>query len=243
MRPARCLLLIVGALLTPPPVPAAAPPAKGDPPHRWMLAGEPARRVAQWERQVRQEWAAGDFAAAEEAARRIVALRSRLQGAGHWETVEARFRVSAMHQANGLKGKQRARFRTLPAQIEKAVGLYRKGRYTQAEALFRSKMELCRAVLGERHPETLDGYGGTAACLDVQGKAVRAEPLHRKALELCRAVLAGKGVEVSVWRQRKTFSARLPAGALGLSVDRRPAPEAVRANREAERTGWPAKTG
>jgi CHAT domain-containing protein/Tfp pilus assembly protein PilF len=189
MRPFGCTLLLAGLLALPPSAGAAAPPAKGDPPYRWMLPGEDARRADALEERVVDLWSAGRFAEARKAAQQVLALRAHAQGGGHWQTVLARYRLSALEKADGLKGDERAKFALVLAQQAVATFLYRRGHYAQAEALFRKALEARRAVLGGRHPETAESLNGVALCQQAGGRAGAAEPSYRQALATCRAAL------------------------------------------------------
>jgi Tfp pilus assembly protein PilF len=59
-----------------------------------------------------------------------------------------------------------------------------KGKYAEAEAMYRQTLELKETVLGKDHPSTLGSIMNLANSLDDQGKYVKAEAIHRQTLEL-----------------------------------------------------------
>jgi hypothetical protein len=68
------------------------PPAD-KPPYQRLLPGDDAKQAAELAKQVTEREAAGDFAGEVQAAKELLALRERVQGADHWETVNARWRL------------------------------------------------------------------------------------------------------------------------------------------------------
>ena len=85
--------------------PAAQPdrgPDRDIPPWKRQLSGEAAAQVAQLQQQIAQLRREGRFAEAIEPAREVAEIRTRLQGADHWQTADARravddLRLSLIH--------------------------------------------------------------------------------------------------------------------------------------------------
>ncbi|CAE7676347.1 klc-2 [Symbiodinium necroappetens] len=67
--------------------------------------------------------------------------------------------------------------------------LQARGRYEEAEPLFRQGLEICSAKLGEEHPRTLNSMNNLAGLLQAQRRHDEAEPLYRQALAGRRAKL------------------------------------------------------
>jgi hypothetical protein len=75
-------------------VPAAEPAKKAEavkPPWQRYLQGEDARKAAEQEKKLAQLQEGGLLATALKVAEALTELRSRVQGADHWQTVDARF--------------------------------------------------------------------------------------------------------------------------------------------------------
>ena len=87
------------------------------PPWQRLLQGEDARKAAAQARQLEQLQTAGKFADALEVAQVLAELRSKAQGADHWEAVDARWEVKALRGAlvPGTSAPQRL---SLPAGID-----------------------------------------------------------------------------------------------------------------------------
>src|SRR5262245_12277659 len=65
-------------------------PGQGIPPCRRQLSGEDASRVAKLEQRIAQLQREGHFAQAIEPALEVAAIRTRHQGADHWQAADAR---------------------------------------------------------------------------------------------------------------------------------------------------------
>jgi tetratricopeptide (TPR) repeat protein len=177
------IVLCLGGLLGRPAL--AAPEA----PWRRALTGADAKRVQELEQKVNALKTAGRFAEAEKPAREIVAVRTRAQGAGHWQTADANRQVHDLMQLATLPAEDRAALTAAGEHQAEGERLWRQGRYAQAEASCRKALAIHRRVLGEAHPATARSYSDVALNLDQQGRYAAAEPLHRKALAICRDVL------------------------------------------------------
>jgi len=55
-----------------------------------------------------------------------------------------------------------------------------KGKYAEAEVMYRQTLQLNETVLGKDHPDTLRNMNGVASSLHEQGKYTEAEALHRQ---------------------------------------------------------------
>ena len=101
------------------------------------------------------------------------------------------------------------------ASLNNLAVLYRsQGRYGDAEPLLQRALQLCREVLGEKHPSTLDTLSNLAALYRSQGRFGEAEPLYTDALKLSREVLGETHVELSsdwtTWRVCTRAKAEMP---------------------------------
>src|SRR5262245_19353850 len=68
-----------------------APKAEGanKPPWQRLLQGDDAKKAQLLQQQIDQHWVAAEFDAALKAASELVALRQKVQGADHWQAVNA----------------------------------------------------------------------------------------------------------------------------------------------------------
>jgi len=67
--------------------------------------------------------------------------------------------------------------------------LYAQGKLGEAEPLMRETLEIRRATLGPKHPDTLTSMSNFAALLHAQGKLADSEALFKETLEGRRAAL------------------------------------------------------
>jgi tetratricopeptide (TPR) repeat protein len=173
-------------------LPRAAEPAKeagAKPPWQRLLQGDEGKKAAKLEQQLIQLQNAGKFEDALHAAEEVLALRTRLQGADHWETVNARTAVTALRQASHAGPEQRAEYAASIVAERQAGTLAVGGRYREARPLFEKVLAVRRKLLGEEHPDTASGYNNLAYILNVQGKYAEAAQTYRKALDIYRKAL------------------------------------------------------
>ena len=70
-----------------------------------------------------------------------------------------------------------------------ALNLDARGRYSEAEPLYRRGLEINQRVWGNEHPLTAKSYNNVGSNLNAQGRYAEAEPLYRRGLEINRRVL------------------------------------------------------
>jgi tetratricopeptide (TPR) repeat protein len=170
------------------PAPPARPPAE-DAPVRRTLTGDDARQVELLEREMAELKWSGKFAEAQEPARKILAIRTRMQGADHWQTADSERQARTLAQVAASSPEVRAEFTSLYRIVADADDLMQRARYAEAEPLLRKAMTICERVLGEDDSDTTTSYNNLALNLDDQGKYAEAEPLYRKALAIQEKVL------------------------------------------------------
>jgi hypothetical protein len=163
-----------------------------DAPWQRMLKGDDARRAEALERRIEELQAGGQFAEAVQPAREVLTLRERVQGARHWQTVNARRQVETLKHIAGQPAEARRQMALAGQRLAEAEQLHQKGRYAQAEPLLRQALAARRRVLGEGHTDTALTLSNLASNLDQQGQHAQAEPLHRQALAARRKAL-GEG--------------------------------------------------
>jgi len=122
------------------------------------------------------------LAEAEALNREVVAAHAR--GAAH-EAIDPAARALAIRRR--VLGE--AHPQTLGSINNMGFVLKSQGRLGEAEPYYREALEGSRRVLGEAHPQTLTSINNMGALLESQGKLGEAEPYYREALEVRRRVL------------------------------------------------------
>lgn len=215
---------------------ALAGAAAGEGPGRRALTGDDARRAGELQRQVDVLMSGGKFAEAVRPAEEVLALRQRVQGERHWETVEARVLRDLLKDVAALPPAGQRDALAAGRQFAAAERLHQQGRYAETEPPLRRAVAALRQALGERHPFTADGLTNLAISLEGQGKSPEAELLFRQAL----------AVSQKVWGERHPHTAgALNNLASSLSGQGRPAEaeplfrRALAINREVQGEGHP----
>jgi len=162
-----------------------------DPKPQWqrLLTGADARQAADLEKRITALEAADNYAEAIRQREELLALRTRGQGAEHWQTVDEKWALAATTKVAALAEEKRAGWRQAEKGAAAAERLEQQAQYDKALALCQERLKWCREVLGENHPHTAISYNNLAFNLNAQGKYGEAWPLLQKALDICRKVL------------------------------------------------------
>ena len=168
--------------------PAPSRPATEAPPQR-RLTGAEAQRVEGLLAQVSQLEKASRFADAFTTYQEILAIRRRVQGADHWETVNEKWNLAALKKVSALPAEKRAGWRQAMRADQEADSLDQKAQYAKALPLRQERLKWCRQVLGEDHTDTAQSYNNLAFNLYSQGKYAQAGPLYQKSLDIFRKAL------------------------------------------------------
>jgi CHAT domain-containing protein/tetratricopeptide (TPR) repeat protein len=185
--PERIISLLLLAGLNANAVLAVAPPPV--PPYQRLLSGQQARQARRLQQEVNRLEARGEYRDAAVPAQQLADLRSRLQGAQHWQAIDAREQVRWLRLRAGWSAKQRADHAEVMKQDRAARQLEDKGRYRDAEPLLRRALDGVRKLLGEEHPDTASACNNLAYNLHRQSKYTLAQPLYEKALAIFRKAL------------------------------------------------------
>jgi CHAT domain-containing protein len=169
--------------------PKQPPAKKEDPPYKRVLTEAEAKRVAALQKKVLELKAAGKLADALAAARQIVTIRTRAQGAKHWQTTDARIIAETLKLYAGFSPEERTELGTAVKSSAEARQLDAQRRFARAEPLYRKALAINRKLLGGKHHATAINLNDLAQNLDAQAKYVAAEPLFRQALAICRQAL------------------------------------------------------
>jgi len=162
------------------------PKPKADPKPQWqrLMTGDDARKADDLEKRTGELENADKHAEAVVAAEGLLALRTRVQGADHWETVNQKWRLVALRKVAALPQEKRQGWRKAAQGDAEAQDLEQKIQHAKALPLRQQRLKWCREVLGEDHPHTAASYHNVGFNLAAQGKYTEAAPLCEKALAI-----------------------------------------------------------
>jgi tetratricopeptide (TPR) repeat protein len=172
-------------VLTQPSAPEAA--AKKAPWQRLLTAAD-AQSVERFETKAAQAFVAGRYAEATAVTRSVVDWRSRVQGADHWQTQDARRLAQFYQRYETLSPEQRRRLLALSQTLDEARPQIELG-LAKARSTLERALDLSRQVFGENHFATAARYHDLGILLRVGGKPTEALPHARKALQLRQQIL------------------------------------------------------
>jgi non-specific serine/threonine protein kinase/serine/threonine-protein kinase len=166
----------------------------------------------------------GLYSRSETLARQAVAIRNRIFGPDHPQTLEA---MDALEWAISLqrKTKEAEKMEQETLAIRRRVlgnddpntarsmaylawSLQEEGRYAEAEALQRPALAIRRRTLGPEHQDTLVSMRDLAISLEMTGRLDEAEKLLREALEIRRRVLGNDHPDTLRFMQDLAFTLR-----------------------------------
>ncbi len=158
-------------------------------PHERLLTGDNAKTAAMLQKRTKTAEEADQYKEAITLQEELQALRSKYQGADHWETIDTKWYLDAIRKVAALSPKQRADWRKVCLGIDEAKHLEARAQYAKAQSLWEDYSRSSVKVLGEKHPRTIASYNGLASILNSQGKFADAQPLYQKTLNLNRELL------------------------------------------------------
>ncbi len=153
------------------------------------LAGDDARRAAGLDRAVNAAIEGDRLDEAISKAEALLALRTRVQGSKHPETVSADWRVRTLRRVSSLPRADRDAYRTAMTASAKGEALFYKAKYAEAESEFVRVLEIKRRLLGEGFPETASACHDLAFVLRQRARLEPSYKLGEEALALRRRLL------------------------------------------------------
>jgi CHAT domain-containing protein/tetratricopeptide (TPR) repeat protein len=167
-------------------------PSTGQPaaPASSKLAGNDQKRARQLNQAASKAGRADRWDDVISAFEELVALRTRVQGAKHYESVEAACRLKAARRVAALPKDDRAEFLAMMGTNARAIALERQAKYTEAQSLFEKVLAAWRRLLGEDDLDTARGYNNLGANFKAQKKYAQAQPLFEKALAIRQRLLS-----------------------------------------------------
>jgi tetratricopeptide (TPR) repeat protein len=159
------------------------------PPWQRLLSGDDAKKADGLQQRIEELENGDQYAEAIKRSAELLALRTRVQGAEHWQSVDQKWALTALQKVAALPAEKRAGWRQAVRGANEAGSLEQKAQYGKALPLKQESLKWCRRVLGEDHPDTAACYINLALNLQSQGKYAEAGPLYHKALEIRRKIL------------------------------------------------------
>ncbi len=173
-------------------VPGQTPePPTGKPvaPGTVKLTGDDQKRGKELDEQIEKAEKSDRWEEAIARAEELLALRTRVQGPKHFETVSEEWRLKALRRVAAMAKEDRDTYRSGGSLASQAEALLAQGKYASAQPLFEKALEINRRLLTDEHPDTATSYLNLATILDHQGQYAAARPLSEKALEIDRRLL------------------------------------------------------
>jgi CHAT domain-containing protein/Tfp pilus assembly protein PilF len=185
-----CFRIFLGLLVWLPCAEASAQQATAEPPP-WqrLLNGKDAKRVEELEKQIDELRQAGKYTEAQAAARTIVEIRHRVQGADHWQTRDAERSLAALQEIATLSGGSRKQLMEAARLRANAVKKFQQSQLDEAVAQLRRALDIRQKYLGPRHIETARTLNDLAFLLRASGQYSEAARLHRQANQLFQEFL------------------------------------------------------
>ncbi len=186
--------LLIGLAIAMPRIPTMAQiksPKEAQPPAPVLhkLTGEDEKRAKRLDEQIVEAANADRWDEAIARAEELLALRTRAQGAMHFETVSMEWRLKALRRVAPMPHEDRVAFQSAQTMHAQAETLYGQGKYALAQPLYEKALEIRRRLLTDDHPDTAQSYHDLASDLHAQGNFARARPLCEKSLEIRRRLL------------------------------------------------------
>jgi tetratricopeptide (TPR) repeat protein len=167
----------------------AAPTAKAVAAGLIKLTGEDEKRARELDEQIDKAMKADRWSEAITKGEELLAMRTRVQGPKHFETVNAQWRVQALRRVAPRSREDRLAFQSISTIQGQADSYMAQGKYTAAAPLLGRVLEIHRRLLTDDHPLTASSYNNVALNYKSQGKYDLAQPLYEKALEIVRRLL------------------------------------------------------
>jgi tetratricopeptide (TPR) repeat protein len=153
------------------------------------LAGDDAKRANDLDKAIGAALKADRWDDAISRAEELHALRARVQGPKHFETVSEEWREKTLRRLAPMPHEDRVAYVSAGSLSAQGGVLYAQGKYAQAQRLLEKALEIRRRLLTDDHPDTAIIYNNVARIIGAQGKYAQAQPLFEKALEIRRRLL------------------------------------------------------
>jgi CHAT domain-containing protein len=131
---------------------------------------------------------AGRWSDAVTAAEQALALRTRAQGAEHYLTIDADWKVKTLRRIQAMTGEERASLKLRDDTDKRVAALYEEKKYADAQPLLEESLAITRRLYGEDHPDTAAGYRNLGTNLEIRKKYTAAQPIFANVLAIRRRI-------------------------------------------------------
>jgi tetratricopeptide (TPR) repeat protein len=150
------------------------------------LTGDDEKRAKELDAQIDITLKAHHWDEAITKAEELLALRAKVQGPRHFETVNEEWRLKTLQRVAPMSKEDRTAYESTSTTQKQADLLVAQGKHIQVQPLLEKLLELRRRLLTDDHPDTATSYNNVAYNFNAQGKYAAAQPLLEKALEIRR---------------------------------------------------------
>ena len=154
-----------------------------------LLKGEDAKKVEELEKKITAAEAADNWEEAIQLWEEVLALRTRLQGADHWEVTDAKLTLKRYQRLLTLTPEQRRKVIATNDLNQKVLELWQKGRSREALPIAQEALKTRMELLGPEDPLTALSYLNLGAQYKGIADYANAAENYRKALDISRKVL------------------------------------------------------
>jgi tetratricopeptide (TPR) repeat protein/CHAT domain-containing protein len=133
---------------------------------------------------------AGNFDAGRRSVRELLAVRTRLNGDKHWQTINARWNQSTIETLARLTPEQRDRYWQADRLMRQMFALKAQGQRREAITLARQVLELRRPLLGADHPEIASALNSLGILSEVQKDYPAARRFYEQAVTMRQRLFA-----------------------------------------------------
>jgi tetratricopeptide (TPR) repeat protein len=130
-----------------------------------------------------------DFAASRKARVELLAIRTKLDGEGHWRVTNARLALAHVDRLAGMSAEERRRLAEAASLTRQVARLYGQGKAAEAIPLARQLVESRKALLGEQHPDYATDLNNLARLYQLIGDRRKALPLCHQARDIYKKAL------------------------------------------------------
>jgi tetratricopeptide (TPR) repeat protein len=160
------LLIASSAPCQPPSSSTNYPPA----PDLRKLSSDEAKRAAELDKAIEAALTVDRWDDAIAKAEELLALRTRVQGPMHFETVNEEWRQKTLRCVAPMAHEDRVAYRSAASINEQAETLFAQAKHAQAQPLFEKTLKIRRRLLTDDHPDTAASHNNLAHSLYAQGK-------------------------------------------------------------------------
>lgn len=156
------------------------------------LQGDDAKRAADLQKRSLAKEQADEYDEAIKLADELLTLRTKAQGADHWESMNQRWEVERLRKLAARGTEDRAAWRKALQGSIKAQFFDAQAKFAQAEPLWTQFVQRCQDFLGEQFPVTARSYNQLGMHFYLLGKYADAQPYFQKSADIQRELLGTK---------------------------------------------------